>query len=56
MTASVLTQGLKVTGISLAFFLDSGFYYSVDTSKAETSVFGKNKGCNFAIGLDNSSP
>ena len=47
--------GNKVTQITLHLFKDTGFYYDVDFSLAENIEFGKNKGCDFARGLLNSS-
>ena len=49
-------QSRKVTPITLLYFNDTGFYYSVDTTRHWKTYFGKNKGCNFAYGNSTESP
>lgn len=56
MTASNLVQGLRLTELTLNLLADSNFYASVDVSASDKAFWGKDKGCEFAQGLDNSYP
>ena len=51
MTSSVWLSGAKLTPITLYYFKDTGYYYDIDVSISVSPTYGKNKGCDFALGI-----
>ena len=57
MTASLWPSGLRVSGLTLSLYKDTGFYAEVDTTTyAEDIQYGKGNGCTFAQGGGTAAP
>jgi hypothetical protein len=48
MIPTTIASGLRVTYLTLLFLQDTGYYAYVNLAMSEPTVFGKNKGCDFA--------
>lgn len=49
LTSSVWNSMMKISGLTLNFFKDTGYFYDVDVSQAVPVYYGKGKGCDFAL-------
>ena len=53
MTGALWPPGPKISELTLRFLMDTGFYFSVDFTEVDNFEFGRNRGCDFALGNSN---